>query len=1067
MSGFKSLGRSCPICDGARRDCRENLSTGFIHCRDASANPVGQWRYLKDDAHGFGMWVWGDGNDNDNRDHRLVPPAKTSSTPATPAVAAWSVSQRDKGYRAMAGRLALTHRLDLRKRPHVTDLEIDALVSAGVLFTWPGGQTVAGAGVGLPGVKGDGHLMGRETWAISIPNLHGQIAGVQLRNPNGGYFWASAPNQGGATPHVEGELPLGLYGIPQDGVLEVAEGYLKPALAQARYGGGWLGMAGGQWAKAPKQLQSVIDTHGITQAILNADSGAIQNRQVMTAYRALAGLLENWGIDLKVRWWGQTEKSHGDVDEISPEVFHKADLLSWAAFEAMAPADSHPQSWAARIGARLRRRLTPQISAKALKATLGDTPYDGHEYEPGQRLATWQDAVARGHQYILDQSGTGSGKSHDTGLATPEAFGAKKLLYLSAGHYAPTAPTLADWADLHGRHNGLTHDLQADGSTRTRRAKRGEERIVPANCGRTDLINVLRSKHVAGADQANLVCNTCPLQDVCRHGEGYGYGYLHQRKLGLAASRLRLHPDSAPGEDFDYADSILVWDEPGESFSTETQITVTRADIDATLARLAMAGADLLESLTPLLTALRLLFEAKQGKYGLDHPTILERLPDIPNIDIAALQGILAPALEDVLDPEIEPGLRVSDLQGRSTKIESRSSYHGARETRVNLRAHFGDTAGAKAAAEALPKQWLVDFLLALQGQGRLNLSYESLTITQTKHRHRELVRAAKAAIFLDATLTREDLALALGVAPEDIYCIREAKAGASSEQRNPLGANVRAFQVSDLGRLGMQRGNDQSRRATAIVDYLRQTDSSTKVIDFKKFAADGAWWRDSRGSNAFQTINTLVLVGTPCQNLAALQARWFTLTGQHPEDNPAEFEDWVNRRIRADMLQGIGRLRANRRPGEALTVYLLTNLDLGLPSIIEVAAKDITLKAASKLEKTEMAIRAAVAHLQQTGAKVTQAAIAKLAKVTQGYISRCFGELLQTLLEAPNSKSNYSQVAEPAPGLASLVWAAIDLADSPQALVDGIADLLSGIVDPHHLLAILLSGPLSQDISG
>ncbi|MEY3298877.1 MAG: hypothetical protein RLZZ597_2137 [Cyanobacteriota bacterium] len=1061
MSGFKSLGRACPICDGARRDCRENLSTGFIHCRDASANPRGPWRYIKDDAHGFGMWVWGEGDDN--RDSRPAPPP---TEPSAPAVLSWPIEQRDSAYRAMAGKLALVHRLDIGKRPHVTAQEIDALVSAGVLFTWPGGQTVPGAGVGLPGVKGDGRLMGRNTWAVGVPNLQGQIAGVQLRNPNGGYFWASAPNQGGAIPHIEGELPLGLYGVPQVGVLEVAEGYLKPALAQARYGGGWLGMAGGQWAKAPKQLRAVLEAHGITQIILNADGGAIQNPNVMGQYRALTTLLHEWGIPLKVRWWGQTEKSHGDVDEISPDTFHSAELLLWAEFEAMAPADSHPQSWTAQIGARLRRRLTPQASAKALKATLGDTPYNGHEYEPGQRLATWKDAVGKGFKFILDQSGTGSGKSHDTGLATPEEFGAKKLLYLSAGHYAPTAPTLGQWADVHGRHSGLTHDTQADGSTRTRRAKRREERVVPANCGRTDLINVLRAKHVAGADQASLVCNTCPLQEACRHSEGNGYGYLHQRKLGLAATRLRLHPDSAPGEDFDYADSILIWDEPGESFNTETQITVTRADIDATLARLAMAGADLLEPLTPLLTALRILFEAKQGKYGLGHPTILERLPGVPNIDLAALQGILAPALADVLDPEIEPGLRISDLQGRSTQIESHSSYHGSREAKVNLRAHFGNTAGAKAAAEALPKQWLVEFLLALQGQGRLNLSYESLTITQTESRHRSLVQAAKATIFLDATLTREDLALALGIAPEDIYCIREAKAGAIAGQNNPLGANLQAIQVSDLGRLGMQRGDDQSRRVAALVDHLRQTDPSTKVIDFKKFESDGAWWRDSRGSNAFQAIRTLVLVGTPCQNLAALQARWFTLTGQQPEDNPTEFEAWVNRRIQADILQGIGRLRANRRPGEALTVYLLTNLDLGLPNVTEVAAKDITLKAASKLEKTEMAIQAAVAHLQQTGAKVTQAAVAKLANVSQGYISRCFGALLQTLLGDSNSKSNHSEVADPLPGLAPLVWAAIDLADSPQSLVDGIADLLNGLVAPHHLLAILLSGPPPQTIS-
>jgi hypothetical protein len=256
-----------------------------------------------------------------------------------------------------------------------------------------------------------------------------------------------------------------------------------------------------------------------------------------------------------------------------------------------------------------------------------------------------------------------------------------------------------------------------------------------------------------------------------------------------------------------------------------------------------------------------------------------------------------------------------------------------------------------------------------------------------------------------------------------------------------------------------MHRGADQDRRLAALLTHLRKTEEA-KVIDFKKFAdhADGAWWRDSRGSNAFQGASTLVLVGTPCPNLAALEADWLSMTGQQPEASEG-FAPWLNRKIQADIIQGIGRLRANRRPGEALTVYLLTNLELDLPVEV-ITAKDITLAAATKLEKTEMAIRAAVAHLQQTGAKVTQAAAAKLANVSQGYISRCFGELLQTLLGNSNSKSNNFDPPDPPPEVARIIWSAIDLADTPQTLVESVCDLLNGLVDSSHFLGLLLAGP-------
>jgi hypothetical protein len=56
----------------------------------------------------------------------------------------------------------------------------------------------------------------------------------------------------------------------------------------------------------------------------------------MYQYSLLTELVTGLGYDFKVRWWGQATKASGDVDEISPEQFEQAALISWADFAAKA-----------------------------------------------------------------------------------------------------------------------------------------------------------------------------------------------------------------------------------------------------------------------------------------------------------------------------------------------------------------------------------------------------------------------------------------------------------------------------------------------------------------------------------------------------------------------------------------------------------------------------------------------------------------------------------------------------------------------------------------------------------
>ncbi len=46
---------NCPVCFGARKDCRLSLRTNLVHCRHKGAISA-DYHYLRDDAHGFGMY---------------------------------------------------------------------------------------------------------------------------------------------------------------------------------------------------------------------------------------------------------------------------------------------------------------------------------------------------------------------------------------------------------------------------------------------------------------------------------------------------------------------------------------------------------------------------------------------------------------------------------------------------------------------------------------------------------------------------------------------------------------------------------------------------------------------------------------------------------------------------------------------------------------------------------------------------------------------------------------------------------------------------------------------------
>ena len=371
--------------------------------------------------------------------------------------------------------------------------------------------------------------------------------------------------------------------------------------------------------------------------------------------------------------------------------------------------------------------------------------------------------------------------------------------------------------------------------------------------------------------------------------------------------------------------------------------------------------------------------------YGLDHDAVVTLLGTLAAVEPGAIERVLHPNLSFV-NSTVEYGVDLADLPPQ-------------------LRRKFADRDFelAEQAQQQVLKQWLPDLLRVLQGDikgASLYLHRHKLTIAMPANRHRTIANAAKVTIILDATTNREDFADKLGCKPEEIYVCR---------QQPVATPNLKLLQVNDLGRMGMERGQDQQRRTAAIVSHYKQLDPTTRTIDFKKFSNDGAWWRDNRGVNDFLTCKTLILVGTPCPNLNALKAEYAMLKGYVPGEEDEQFKAWVNRRIRAEFIQAIGRLRAHRRLHEDLTIIILSDFDLGLPHAEQVRAADLTVEAAGKVERFQIAAMRAIEQLKAAGEKVTQTAVAALSGYSQQYLSRHW-KLLQTLLESINSKSSDSE---------------------------------------------------------
>ncbi|TWH62699.1 hypothetical protein [Dulcicalothrix desertica] len=978
-----------------------------------------------------------------------------------------STSERDGAINQILSQLNLfsNHREDLLSRG-LTEEQINQGMFKSVVqwqkLDWAVNYKLAGVSI-----NGDS-LITQAGYLCPVWAPNGEIITWQLHSDDvesGKYKWASSQTKNrpnGPTSHLtNGELPLTCcrpIGGTTSKRVRLNEGILKPWITAQKRGEIILGTAGGNFAGSPQTLESYLDQlaielGGIEEIILEVDAGAVANRQVMRQYRRTYQLLKKLGYELKVGWWGQYTKGTPDPDEYDGAI----SIITWSQFEAIHRSTQNYIEDIKHELSKLGKHLSKQFkgfgeapATKPIKPVcvhiyqLGNLPTPEEyvdlglpkiQYTNEQRLSIWLEAVEKGWHDILDLSAPGLGKSYSAGLTVAEDFNIENLYYLATDHRNPTTETVEqNYVDLVIRHNGLeideTRKTACGEPFLVHPRKKSNVKLTPGNCHRHHLFNELKAKNIPHIESGDSpICMGCSLFKACQTSSGYGYGFRNQRCHVLAAPQIRAHPDSLPfAEEYKYSECGLFWDEASTLIKTHTSISVTLADFNQTIGQLTLDNPEVIEQLRPVLTVIKSLLSQEvkpTSRYGFDNSAVWELLPYCPtNLN----------ELIEELEEDLAPNLDF--LRESADKVSTEGLEGGAKKAAKFANRMFRQENNqlTKSALQEVTLNWLAPLLQVWSKEkvGAFRCEYGVLSIYMPNLRHRAVASNAAFNIYLDATMRAEDLALKLGVKNDTILLLEQVK---------PTYENLKIIQVVGMGKVGKDRSETMDARLSALKKELIIKHPNLQFLEWKKHASnyDGYHFRDGRGINRFKDADSLCSVGVPYPNLGQLAIEYHLLTGVEvsldTNDADAEFQNFVEAKVRAEILQEAGRLRSHLRPNEELYYYFIGDHDLSflineLTSVRfeQVEAVNITPLSGTVGQQTKWLLASAYKQLVESGKKVTQTSLAQIVGITQERVSQIASELggwkalkeLLVLLLTANNQENYSFE----PSDEDLVWA-------------------------------------------
>ena len=651
-------------------------------------------------------------------------------------------------------------------------------------------------------------------------------------------------------------------------------------------------------------------------------------------------------------------------------------------------------------------------------------------FNPADRLETYNQSIQSGKKYILDMSSAGAGKSNFVGETIPEWLQVNKLWYISNEHRNPTTKSIEEnYTDLPVRNNGMYADdnnLTPLGNP-TINWPKDQEANISGNCHKTPLFHKLASKgyHQESNSESSLnpICHTCKFKANCQgvDFEGdildkiAGATFRRDRREALMKDRIRCHIDSLPSEIPEK--SIAFVDESSRQINLVETTELSLTEYQKTLGEIARHLPEVWKQIKDFISPLEkyLSSKHKENYYGYNHNQVRSILGDIdhniiPNI-IEALK-VLSPDLEGIFqcaDSVSLDGIDTSERKGINPK------------TLKYIRYTFGKEASQESheLLDNLIVNWLTPLLeiIANISPGALRIKHHKLIITTKNNRQLEVLSKFQNVFLLDATATRKTVAFELGIDASEILVICE---------KLPNYSNLKVVQITDLGLCGKDRSESKVKQLDALRIDLTSKHQNLGVIDHLKHKQDGEgyWFKDNRGTNKYMNHDALFAIGSPYQDIGAVAAKYATLTGDYDtsKDNP-QFQEYIEHLVKAEIIQMGGRLRANRRPDEALTIYLTSDDDLSYlldyypgATLTKTTAFEITPTAGDREQVSRYYLLGAFKQCIDTGIECKEKAIAKISKLSQPYISKIaskFGgfnalkKILLVLIEALYRGSN------------------------------------------------------------
>jgi hypothetical protein len=582
--------------------------------------------------------------------------------------------------------------------------------------------------------------------------------------------------------------------------------------------------------------------------------------------------------------------------------------------------------------------LVPQQVSKASKS----------DFVTKDLAATYKEEVmSLQHKYIHDKSGTGAGKSHVvSGLNIAREDG--KLYYVIS---SPRNPTIAAHSDkfalLPGKHGGL---YKSKSGRITTTSSEKSKLIADSNCKLRDVFKVLRDKHVP----TDSICKQCPLAKNCSNAVGEGFGYKHQLKKAFESSYILTSSLSLPSSVC--GDDVVIVDE-FTSVSVTQEYTISSFELLAALVKVA--------------------------------PELSNTFINIQGTLDKADVNTLTHTIKEIFTPEIVAKLG----EAASSEVYSFDSKAYIASAFKEMRKAFamGKEFDLQYAVSSIPQHLLIR-LHSVMEEGKYSVTKVddkgNLTFMVINSRVRNNLNKAGTLVIQDATTSTEEIAMFLGVDTSEIKTI----------EYDTTQATTNNYQVTGLGKFLTNRSDAELVNAEALKEslpgYFNTDSDAVGYLDYKKFADEAdtlTYFSTARGSNAFVDKKILVMFGLPLPNLGSIRNRYEALTGKAtPSFQDKAFQQYYQDKINEDFLQGCGRLRANRRLGEKLTIVVVTDDDrVKLSNIQEIKSTEIIKASNTKVGKQQAYEQAVSEWYMDNDDKLTQRKLSEILGKSESAVQR------------------------------------------------------------------------------